>query len=168
MQKFLQRALAGLFLLVLVSGCASIVSKSTYPVTFNTSPSGADIKITNQFGMVMYEGSTPTTIPLAAGDGFFQKARYQVTISMFGYKSQTFPLEATLDGWYFGNLVFGGLIGMLIVDPATGAMWKLPTSYLQYSLSPSDQASLKIMSIDELPEHLRDKLEPLNEESITN
>jgi hypothetical protein len=24
-----------------------------------------------------------------------------------------------------GNIVFGGLIGLLIVDPATGAMWKL-------------------------------------------
>lgn len=26
-------------------------------------------------------------------------------------------------GWYVGNVVFGGLIGLLIVDPATGAMW---------------------------------------------
>jgi hypothetical protein len=36
------------------------------------------------------------------------------------------PLTADIDGWYFGNLLFGGLIGILIVDPATGAMWKLP------------------------------------------
>lgn len=30
-----------------------------------------------------------------------------------------------MDGWYMGNLLFGGFIGFLIVDPATGAMWKL-------------------------------------------
>lgn len=31
-----------------------------------------------------------------------------------------------MDGWYWGNILFGGLIGMLAVDPATGAMYKLP------------------------------------------
>jgi hypothetical protein len=30
-----------------------------------------------------------------------------------------------MDGWYIGNILFGGVIGFLIVDPATGAMWKL-------------------------------------------
>lgn len=30
-----------------------------------------------------------------------------------------------MNGWYIGNLLFGGIIGLLIVDPATGAMWTL-------------------------------------------
>ena len=30
-----------------------------------------------------------------------------------------------MDPWYAGNIVFGGIIGAL-VDPAAGAMWKLP------------------------------------------
>ena len=33
--------------------------------------------------------------------------------------------DAYLNGWYIGNVVFGGLIGLLIVDPETGAMWRL-------------------------------------------
>ena len=33
-----------------------------------------------------------------------------------------------MDGWYIGNIVFGGLIGWLVVDPASGAMWKLQDS----------------------------------------
>ena len=32
-------------------------------------------------------------------------------------------LETRMNGWYLGNIIFGGLIGALIVDPATGAMW---------------------------------------------
>jgi hypothetical protein len=31
-----------------------------------------------------------------------------------------------MSGWYCGKLLFGGLIGMLAVDPATGAIWNSP------------------------------------------
>jgi len=31
-----------------------------------------------------------------------------------------------MSGWYWGNILIGGLIGMLVVDPLTGAMYKLP------------------------------------------
>ena len=34
-----------------------------------------------------------------------------------------------MNGWYIANIIFGGLIGLLIIDPATGAM---------YTLSPKD------------------------------
>ena len=44
-------------------------------------------------------------------------------------------LESEVDSWYFGNILFGGLIGMLIIDPATGAMWKLPEN-VSTDLSP--------------------------------
>ena len=33
-----------------------------------------------------------------------------------------------MDGWYIGHILFGGLIGFLIIDPATGSMWKLNES----------------------------------------
>ena len=39
-------------------------------------------------------------------------------------------IQGKLDGWYFGNLLFGGLIGMVIVDPITGAMYRLEKSYI--------------------------------------
>ena len=34
-------------------------------------------------------------------------------------------IDGAINGWYFGNIIFGGLIGMLAVDPATGAMYTL-------------------------------------------
>ena len=37
------------------------------------------------------------------------------------------PGEDRFDiGFAFGNILFGGIIGMVIVAPLTGAMWKLP------------------------------------------
>lgn len=164
MLETLRSVFLGLLVIGLLNGCASIVSKTDYPVTFNTTPENATIKITNHYGVVIYEGLTPATIPLSASAGFFQKARYLVSISQFGYSSQTFPLDATIDGWYFGNLLFGGLIGMLIVDPATGAMWKLPSQHYQFTLAIADEASIKslrIMSLNDISEHLRDKMVPL-------
>ncbi|MDB4525936.1 hypothetical protein N9065_03445 [Akkermansiaceae bacterium] len=38
----------------------------------------------------------------------------------------TQSLDASMDPWYAGNIIFGGILGVLVVDPATGAMWQLP------------------------------------------
>ncbi len=40
-----------------------------------------------------------------------------------------------MNGWYAGNIVFGGLIGILIVDPATGAMWDIKENNIVMDLS---------------------------------
>jgi len=71
-------------------------------------------------------GVTPATIPLIAGESYFHAKVYDLTFSKPGFAEQHSILRADIDGWYFGNILFGGLIGMLIVDPLTGKMWKLP------------------------------------------
>ncbi|MCG2921469.1 hypothetical protein KZ305_25620, partial [Escherichia coli] len=40
-------------------------------------------------------------------------------------QTQTMQVKSRLNGWYFGNIIFGGLIGILVVDPMTGAMFTL-------------------------------------------
>ena len=126
----MRRLLAAVFCLfvmpIMLLSCASIVSKSQYPVTFDSDPSGARLKIINRAGAIIYEGTSPATLTLEAGSGFFKGERYHVEASVSGGSGAS-TLTPTLDGWYIGgNLVFGGLIGWLIVDPATGAMYKLP------------------------------------------
>jgi len=58
--------------------------------------------------------------------------------------------------------VIGGLIGFLIVDPATGAMYRIDTMQINETLgqtvAQADENSLKIMSIDEVPESWKSKL----------
>ncbi|QXG35465.1 hypothetical protein PS689_00929 [Pseudomonas fluorescens] len=109
-----------------VTGCASIVSDSKYPVAVTSSPSGAAYEIFNEGGVSVRSGVTPDEVTLRAGAGYFDGEKYTVTYRKDGYTSSTQTLESGIDGWYWGNIVIGGLIGMLIVDPATGAMYTLP------------------------------------------
>lgn len=146
---------------MLTSGCASILSDSSYPVTINSNPSGANFTIVDNAGLDVHSGVTPDTITLSASDGFFSSATYTIRYQMAGYEEQSFQLKAGMDGWYIGNILFGGLIGMLIVDPATGAMWKLPES-VNVNLTPATAStstgSLTIASIDQVPEEVKSKL----------
>jgi len=141
--------------ILIFSSCASIVSKSSYPISINSTPSEANISITNKKGIEIFSGNTPATLKLNSGSGFFGKAQYQVTFSKNGYDSKTVPVDFKLDGWYFGNLLVGGVIGMLIVDPATGAMYKLDTEFLNENLSAStvsvEKEELIIYGINEIP-----------------
>ena len=104
-----------------LAGCASIVSKSEYPVAITSNPTGADFVVKRANGLPISSGVTPATITLGASDGYFKPAKYSVEFRRKGIV-QTVPLTAKVDGWYFGNLLFGGLIGLLIVDPASDAM----------------------------------------------
>lgn len=151
-----------------LSSCASIVSKSTWPVTFSSNPSGANLKITDKKGREVYNGTTPTTLSLNSSSGFFQPARYELEATHPGYRASKGAVTARMNGWYVGNLVFGGLIGILIVDPATGAMYKLPESY-SLNLSKVSGLAAKhppyaadanpvIVSLNDIPPHLRKNL----------
>jgi hypothetical protein len=113
-----------------LSGCASIVSKSNWPVTVQSNPSGAKCVIAKANGVEMHSGETPMTVTLDASDGFFSSAKYIVNCSKDGHQKSSSEISAYLNGWYAGNIVFGGLIGLLIVDPATGAMWRLDETHI--------------------------------------
>ena len=125
---------------LLLSGCASIVSGSKPNfVSLTSSPTGASFTINNQQGRVIHTGTTPAYLPLKASDGFFDRADYTITMSKKGYAEKTTMLSASLDGWYLGGnlLLFGaGLLGWLIIDPATGAMWTLENETVTVSLQP--------------------------------
>ena len=145
-----------------MTGCASIVSKSSWPITINSSPSEAKISIKDKKGIEIYTGNTPATLKLKSGAGFFSKARYQVTFEKVGYDKKVVPVEFKLNGWYFGNIIFGGPIGLLIVDPATGAMFKLETEFLNETLSKSvanvDTKELKLLDINKIPSEWKNHL----------
>lgn len=143
------------------SSCASIVSKSSYPVSFSSDPSHAKITIKDQDGSIVFQGETPATFKLKSGGGFFRKASYTYTLEKDGYASKTMPLNCEFDAWYIGNIVFGGLIGLLIVDPATGAMFKLDRSFVAETLDKEhkdEQELVKVMTTNEIPSEWRDHL----------
>ena len=149
-----------------LSGCASIVSKTTYPISVNSTPSGAKITVKDKKGADVFTGNTPANFKLKAGAGFFSKASYSVIFEMDGYEAKTVPVNFSLDGWYVGNVLFGGLIGFLIIDPASGAMWKLDTEFLNETLSgvspETEEASLKVLDLKDVPDSWESNLVRMN------
>jgi len=156
---------------VFLQSCASIVSDSKYPVTIQSTPEGANIKITSQHNDNIQAGVTPMTVTLptkCSQCGFFGGENYTVTFSKEGYSPRTVEIQRNVDGWYvLGNLVFGGLIGWLIVDPATGAMWKLDgtvTGQLdQVSAIGNGSATMSIALLSDIPAAYYPNLVPLGE-----
>jgi hypothetical protein len=152
-------------LAIALAGCATILGKSQRPVTITSHPDGAEISIVNRAGETIYKGATPTTVTLKAGSGYFKSAIYTVSFSRDGYLPRQAEIAHRPNGWYLGgNLVFGGVIGWLVVDPVTGAMWKLDD--LDVVLEPDGDAShvegsLNILQLDDVPEDLRGSLVPL-------
>ena len=152
---------------MLFSSCATIVSKTSYPVSIYSEPRGARVSITDKKGKEIYKGTTPAVVRLKSGAGYFSRAEYQVRLSADGYEERLIQVTFKLNGWYFGNLLIGGLIGMLIVDPASGAMWKIDNysddinEVLKASNS-STGPSLKVLNINDLPKDLREGLTRIN------
>lgn len=128
--------------LVFGAGCASIVHGGARPISINSQPSGAKVLITKaDTGAPVHSGVTPLTVSLEPKRGFFKGQSYFLKLEMAGYKTAGVSIRSELSGWYFGNIVFGGLIGMLIVDPATGAMWNLSPDKIEQTLS-AEQAGI--------------------------
>ncbi|MEZ9913851.1 hypothetical protein AB4402_06225 [Vibrio breoganii] len=153
--------------LLATTGCASIVSDSHYTMSITSSPDDAIYTITNEDGVVISKGHTPSTISLDAGNGFFDGADYTITYHKNGYEDSIATVSSSVDGWYVGNILFGGLIGLLIVDPATGAMWKLPKTASQSLLKTQNSDAqegkqLTLMSIDKVPNDMKPKLEKVS------
>lgn len=148
---------------MIFSSCATVVSKSRYPVSINSNPSGANITVTNKKGNTIFAGQSPATVILKPGAGFFSKAKYQVKFSLSDYSEKTYPIEFKFNGWYLGNILIGGVIGMLIVDPATGAMWTLPqtqrniTATLERPTAIKEPA-LKIIDMNNLSTSMQNSL----------
>lgn len=158
-------------ILFLFPSCATIFTKSTYLISITSSPNGANISIADKKGKEVYQGITPATVELKSSAGYFSKAEYQVTLSYPGYEDQTIPVYAKLEGWYFGNILLGGLIGMLIIDPASGAMYKLdnktPINVIfekrnTNSTQTASKSELNILDINDIPDNIKEYLVKIN------
>lgn len=126
------------------TGCASIVHGGARKVEISTVPAGAKATITKAGSAeVVSVTTTPCTVSLDPKRGYFKGQSYLLKLELAGHQPVELALEAKLSGWYFGNIVFGGLIGMLIVDPLTGSMYNIAPEKLNQSLTPAQTSMIK-------------------------
>ena len=138
-----------------LSGCASIFNGTTQTVVLSSAPEGAVATVTNRAGMKVHDGATPVTLQLKRGAGYFKAESYTVTFTKDGFVPKTVQLDASVSGWYIANILIGGALGMLVIDPATGAMYTFPStlaSTLDAQPGKTSQApgTLTIVSTDAL------------------
>jgi hypothetical protein len=101
-----------------LSACASIVSDNTSTTYLDTDPEKARCELHGQDFKRVVE--TPNSISLPA-----KAAPLTISCSADGYKTASGNLDTEMDGWIFGNLIFGGIVGV-VVDVARGAGQKFP------------------------------------------
>lgn len=114
---------------VLIVGCATIFKGSDQPVNISSSPSAAKVVIKTTGGFQVFDGVTPTVVKLS------KKNEYIVTLTLDGYKEATVSImKDGIEGWFWGNILCGGIIGM-IIDLTNGAVNKLSPDQISVSLS---------------------------------
>ncbi len=165
MRNIMPKTLIILVTLTVLTGCATIMGKSA-PENLNirSNPEQARVVIFDESGTKIFEGKTPTSLSLEKKNGYFSGKTYTVKIIKEGYHEHTVTVGTKANGWYIiGNLIFGGLIGWLIIDPATGAMWSLNTNQINATLESKEGAMIDpnritIVLLQDVPLSLRDKM----------
>jgi hypothetical protein len=156
---------------LLLGGCASIIGDKTQLIPISSTPSEASILITDEKGVQVFKGETPTSVTLQKSDGsYWGKKSFTVNISKPGYDSQVIPITASANGWYIGgNFLFGGLIGWFIVDPLNGAMYTLSPEQITSTLgnktahnNSAKDGSISIVLVQDVPSSLRNKMKRVN------
>jgi uncharacterized protein YceK len=141
--------LTGAFVMTL-SGCASIINGPTQSVTIKSTPEGAAISVTNKAGEKVHTGTAPLTVVLKRSAGYFKPEVYTVAFVKEGFTPKEVVITGTMSGWFIGNLLFGGIIGMLAVDPVTGSMYTLPDSVGETLVEASAKTSESLHGVSTL------------------
>ena len=99
-----------------LSACATIISGVNQNVAVDSSPEGADCR-------VLQGGLTVGEVPSTPGYVYVRKsgAPLEVACAKPGYKPAQSYQTAGFNGWVIGNVVIGGVIGV-VVDFASGAL----------------------------------------------
>jgi hypothetical protein len=114
---------------VIISGCATIMKGSDQEVRIDSVPSQAKVSVKTMGGVTFWEGVTPARVKVP------KKNEYIVTISLQGYKESTVNItQSGIEGWFWGNLLCGGVIG-IVVDAVNGAMHKMSPDEISVTLT---------------------------------
>jgi len=112
-----------------LTACASIMHGTSQDIGFSSNPTNAKVTVDGQ-----PRGNTPVVVKVA------RKDNHIVRMELEGYQ----PFEATLtrgtSGWVWGNIVFGGIVG-LAVDAMTGGLYKINENQVAGAMLPANAAA---------------------------
>lgn len=136
MIKKVRWIVAALLVSLLVGGCATIAGGgSTQELTIDSNPKGAKIFLGNLVkGEVINLSDsglvTPSKVTVSRKDAV-------IILKEEGYEDTNIILTKRINGWVFGNIIFGGVIGISI-DSSTGAANRYDPNELFIELQATD------------------------------
>ncbi len=114
MKNTLFGLILGIATISFTTGCATIISGTSEPVTLNSSPEGATI---TQNGLIL--GKTPTTLVLK------RESHPIVEISKEGYQKQSVSLDTSFNPWILTNVIWCmSCVFSTTTDYTSGAAWQ--------------------------------------------
>lgn len=120
----------GLLSLWMVAGCATVVHGSHQTIGISSNPAGAGVYINGEF-----KGETPLKVELP------RKQDHMIKVVKEGYDPASATLTSKASGWFLGNLLLGGPIGML-VDAGGGGAYELSQDDVQLNLTKLETAGV--------------------------
>jgi hypothetical protein len=121
--------LAGIVVTASGSGCATIVSGRDQNIHITSNPPGVRVKADTGV-----EVTTPGSLKLPRNRPHTLVAEYA------GAQPQQKDLQSGLNGWIFGNILIGGIIGV-VIDIASGAYGDLSPATACFDFTPVGQAA---------------------------
>lgn len=121
---------------VIIVGCASIMTGGSSQVNVSSHPRGAEIFIDDES-----VGRTPTTISIHEPGSTFR-----LRIQLEGFQPYETVLKRKVSGWIWGNLLLGGVPG-LVIDWMTGGMYVVSPSYISKDLKQDERSESSSSSI---------------------
>src|SRR5216117_647069 len=116
-------AVAALAAPLAVLACATIMHGKTQEISIASAPSGATVTVDHAV-----LGTTPVVAKLK------RKDKHTIVVKMDGYQPFELVTTRSTSGWVWGNIVFGGLIG-LAVDLGTGGAYKINPAQIHADLA---------------------------------
>lgn len=124
-------ALIAAVVLLASSGCATIVSGRNQDVQITSNPPGAQVK--SDTGLSV---TTPGEMSLVRNKPHSLVAEYGDA------DAQQMELRSDLNGWVFGNILIGGIIGA-VIDFASGASGKLTPDAVHFDFTETGQTRMR-------------------------
>jgi hypothetical protein len=117
------RAIAGLLAVLVLPGCASIVTGTSQTMALASEPAGATCKLERGGETIGFVNQTPSTAS-------FSKSSKPIVVSCAEEAKNlrgVSTVQPNIQPWFFGNLLLGGIVG-IIVDASSGAISEYPSS----------------------------------------
>jgi hypothetical protein len=132
--SIIKRSVLVLGCVAALPGCATLMSDDHQSIVVTSDPLGAACQVRQGGSFVASVSQTPGTILVS-------KSRHDIAIDCerAGYYPGAAVLQPEFQGWTFGNILYGGSIGLL-VDTSTSAVNQYP-HWVQVLMKPLRERS---------------------------